>query len=322
MSTRTSVSTRSDARADPRLGRYKPRAIEQVRRPAEHSPVSTSTVGGRLHANAVDFPRRETRAGDALRRQVFIAAATHDLKTPLCSLTLWIDALQVLKPRLESRGDAQAFGLFDQALEQMQTLVQRSVDLVEQVLDVTRLQYEDALPFALSEVDIVALTRQVLAGHPQYREQQLRLESAQSELWGCWDADRLTRVVENLVANAIKYSPAGQPVTVRVMLHHIEDEPWGILQVADHGIGIPADELPKIFEPFHRAPNVTPTITGYGLGLWGCRTIVEQHGGILTVVSHEGEGTTVTVWLPTRASTPAVGPDLGRHTLQGSASNA
>jgi signal transduction histidine kinase len=310
-----STSASASIMSRPRVRRYKPRTIDQVRWQEEHSSVTTSTVGAGLYANAVDFPRPETMAGDALRRQVLIAAATHDLKTPLCSLTLWIDALQVLKPRLESRGDAQAFGLLDQALEQMQTLVQRSVDLVEHVLDVTRLQYEDALPFAVGEVDMVALTRQVLAGHPQYRKHQLRLESAQSELWGWWDADRLTRVVENLVANAIKYSPAGQPVTVRVILHHIDDEPWGILQVVDCGIGIPPDELPRIFEPFHRAPNVTPTMSGYGLGLWVCRTIVEQHGGTMAVSSREGNGTTITVLLPTRAPAHAADVDgeLARH---------
>jgi signal transduction histidine kinase len=274
--------------------------------------MGVSTLGVRLHAKAVDSPRPETRTGDALRRQAFMAAATHDLRTPLTSLALWVDALQVLKPRLESRGDAQAFGLLDQALEQMQTLVQRSVDLVEHVLDVTTLHCEDALPFPRRDVDIVALTRQVLAGHPQYREHQLQLESAQSELWGRWDADRLTRVVENLVANAIKYSPAGQPVTVRVMRHHIEDEPWGILQVVDRGIGIPPDELPKIFEPFHRAPNATPISSGYGLGLWVSRAIVEQHGGTMSVSSCQGIGTTITVLLPTRTPSRAADVDGGQ----------
>jgi signal transduction histidine kinase len=128
----------------------------------------------------------------------------------------------------------------------------------------------------------------------------MRLETAESELWGWWDADRLTRLVDNLVDNAIKYSRPGRPVTVRLAQHDAGAGLWAVLEVEDSGVGIPAAELPHIFEPFHRAHNVTGTVAGNGLGLWGCRAIVEQHSGTLSVASREGEGTTFMVGLPLR----------------------
>ena len=237
-------------------------------------------------------------------RQAFFAAATHDLKAPLTSLRLWIDSLEVLKPRLAAAADAQTVALLDQALDQMHTLVRRSVHLVDDILDATRREAGQPLPFAPSEVDLVTLVRQTLEQRPEDTDHLVRLESAQSELWGWWDADRLARLVENLLINAIKYSPVGRPVTIRVAEDETESEAWAVLEVQDRGVGIPAAELPHIFEPFHRAQNVTLTTAGIGLGLWGCRTIAEQHGGTLAVASREGEGTTVAVRLPLTPTSP------------------
>jgi signal transduction histidine kinase len=117
-------------------------------------------------------------------------------------------------------------------------------------------------------------------------------------VWGWWDADRVARLLDNLVTNAIKYSPRGQPIAVRVALDDAEEQPWALVEVEDQGIGIPSADLPNLLEPFHRGPNATPGIAGNGLGLWWCRTVVEQHGGTLTIASREGAGTTVTVRLP------------------------
>ena len=81
----------------------------------------------------------------------------------------------------------------------------------------------------------------------------------------------------------------------------MEAQPWAILRVRDDGIGIPAAELPRIFEPFYRGSNVAGKIAGTGIGLAGARQIVEQHGGSLTVASREGAGSTFTVCLPLSA---------------------
>jgi len=103
-------------------------------------------------------------------------------------------------------------------------------------------------------------------------------------------------VVQNVVGNAVKYSPDGAPVQVSVG----GDAEWVSIIVRDHGVGVPADELPRLFARFYRA-STSKGIAGTGIGLAGSRTIVEQHGGRIMLESAVGEGTTVTVLLPRQA---------------------
>ncbi len=107
------------------------------------------------------------------------------------------------------------------------------------------------------------------------------------------DRARLERVLHNILGNAVKYSPRGAPVEVEVVAH----EGWAIITVRDHGVGIPADELPRLFTQFYRA-STARGIPGKGIGLAGARAIVEQHGGRIEIESAVGQGTTVTVYLP------------------------
>jgi signal transduction histidine kinase len=100
------------------------------------------------------------------------------------------------------------------------------------------------------------------------------------------------------VANAVKYSPAGSPVVVRIDREEAPGGPVAMLSIADQGVGIPADDLPHIFERFRRGGNVAGRIAGSGLGLWGSQRIVAQHGGTIAIDSTEGKGTIVTVRLP------------------------
>ena len=111
------------------------------------------------------------------------------------------------------------------------------------------------------------------------------------------DRLRLEQVLVNLLSNAVKYSPEGGEVGVAVRREERAGAPWARLAVSDRGIGVPAADLPHLFEPYRRAANVG-AVEGEGLGLAGARQIVEQHGGTIAVESREGEGTTVTVGLP------------------------
>jgi signal transduction histidine kinase len=113
------------------------------------------------------------------------------------------------------------------------------------------------------------------------------------ELIGLWDAFRLERVLDNLLGNAVKYSPHGGAISVRVS----QERGDAVLEVVDQGLGIPAAALPHLFEHFQRAGNVGTT-QGTGLGLVGVRRIVEEHGGTIDIRSQEGQGTTVTIHLP------------------------
>jgi signal transduction histidine kinase len=128
----------------------------------------------------------------------------------------------------------------------------------------------------------------------------LRMETNVPDLIGVWDRVRLGRVLDNLVGNAVKYSPRGGAIEVRVDLEE-HAERWAVLRVSDKGEGIPAGDLPHIFERFRRGRNVEGRIPGTGIGLSGVRTILEQHGGSIGVESAVGHGTTVTVRLPLQA---------------------
>jgi signal transduction histidine kinase len=100
--------------------------------------------------------------------------------------------------------------------------------------------------------------------------------------------------VANLLANAIKYSPRGGPIHVTVK----PDGPSAVLVVHDEGVGIPHDELPHIFDRFHRGANVVGRFRGIGLGLASARELVEPHGGTISAESEYGRGSTFTVRLP------------------------
>ena len=125
---------------------------------------------------------------------------------------------------------------------------------------------------------------------------------------GRWDAVRLERVLSNLLSNAIKYSPDGGAITVAVMRERDEanSQSWACVSVQDEGIGIPAADLPTLFERFRRGSNVPRNIPGTGIGLASAKHIIEQHDGTLAVESQTGKGTRVSVRLPVVAEAAEV----------------
>jgi signal transduction histidine kinase len=122
----------------------------------------------------------------------------------------------------------------------------------------------------------------------------LCVTASQSEVIGTWDEVRLGRVIDNLLDNAIKYSPRGGAIEVVIEV----DGSDAVLSVKDRGEGIPQVDLPHIFERFRRGGNVEGRIPGTGIGLAGVHRIVEQHTGSMSVQSEVGQGTTFTIRLP------------------------
>jgi two-component system phosphate regulon sensor histidine kinase PhoR len=111
------------------------------------------------------------------------------------------------------------------------------------------------------------------------------------------DPGRLRQVLDNLLDNAIKYSPEGAPIVLRVEA----DSRWTRFAIADNGVGIPASEVPRIFEKFYRVdPHQRSGVNGTGLGLYVCRELVERMEGRISVTSMPGRGSTFVVELPHR----------------------
>jgi PAS domain S-box-containing protein len=243
-------------------------------------------------ALAIDNARLYRQAQEAIRaRDAFFAAVSHDLRNPLAAIkmiaqTMLYQTRQPAPVRLDQ---------WERGVIQIDRAADRTDALVGQLLDVARLQAGRTLELQSRPTDLVALARQTAEDEQRLAvRHQIRVVAEQEHLVGVWDRRRLERVVANLIDNAVKYSPAGGPVTVDVAA----DGRWASLQVQDQGLGIPAQDMPRVFERFHRAANVIGKIGGTGVGLASSRQIVEQHGGTIAVESEEGRGTRITVRLP------------------------
>src|SRR5262249_49583315 len=114
------------------------------------------------------------------------------------------------------------------------------------------------------------------------------------------DAVRLSRVLDNLLDNARKYSPSTSQIRVVFERESDDTADWAVVRICDTGVGIPASDLPRIFDRYQRGTNVAH-IPGEGLGLYTVRQLIELHDGSVDVESQEGEGTTFTIRLPLEA---------------------
>ena len=242
---------------------------------------------------------RLAAAEAALReRDQLLATVSHDLKTPLTAIRGQADILLrhlergTLEPERARKG-----------LELLRTAAIRMAGWIDDLLDSARLQAGRPLELHRTPMDLVALAWQAAAEHQRTSERhRLRVETSRAKLIGVWDPIRLRRVLDNLLSNAVKYSPNGGEVVVRVSLEQGPDCPAATLAVKDEGVGIPANDLPHVFERFRRAANVVGRFGGTGIGLAGACQIIEEHGGRIDVQSEEGRGTTFTVRLPLGAN--------------------
>ena len=237
----------------------------------------------------------ETREAVRLRNE-FLSNVSHDLKTPITAVK---GMAQLLKRRTLRSGLIGIEGFVD-GLETINTTATKMTAQIDELLDVARLQFGQPLELQQQLTELVALARRAIGDYQkQTQRHNLRVEAQTPGVQVVGDAVRLERVLSNLLSNAVKYTPGGGEIVLSVAQERDEaGAEWAVLAVRDQGIGIPAADLPHIFERFHRAANVTGHIAGTGIGLAGSRQIIEQHGGRMTAASAEGVGTTVTVRLP------------------------
>lgn len=230
--------------------------------------------------------RVRAREEAARLKEDFLSTAAHDLKTPLTTLVIQAQ-LAARRATRNPQAPADLAGL-----QRLVTESERLRAMVQELLDAARA--EQAQLVGLREpVDLAGLVREVAGRYSP--ERHIVTVEAPERLVGQYDPRRIAQLLENLLENAITYSPEGGPIRVRLW----QDEAGVQLTVADQGIGIPADDLPYLFGRFHRGANVDDRrFPGWGLGLAICQRIVEEHGGTITVQSREGEGSTFSVTLP------------------------
>lgn len=254
-----------------------------------------------FHAMALSLDQHEQQ-----RRQ-FLADVTHELRTPLT----------IVQGRLEAILD----GVIEPTPEELAALHSQALLMGRLVhdLEMLALAQAKALTLRKEEVDPVTLASEALQAHvmlAQREQLELKLEVPDDVPTLQADPDRLKQVVSNLITNAIRHSHAQDSVTLRVEVvprsagtradaaYGLEGaadlEQMGVaFSVIDHGVGIPEEAVPTVFEPFSRVdPSRTRQSGGSGLGLAIVRYLVEAHGGAVWLMSKEGIGTRITAWLP------------------------
>ena len=221
------------------------------------------------------------------QRSDFLTVAAHELRTPLTPLSMY---LQSIERRLE-RGQPVDPELATKARRQ----VGRLGKLVEDLLDVSRLESR-RMKLAQDRVDLVALAEEVVSDfRGDARHHDIVFHRTPEPVVVQGDLQRLEQVLVNLLANAIKYSPSGGQIVVKVDKRGSE----ACVSVTDPGIGIPSEEQEKLFERFFRAANAaTRNYAGLGIGLFVSHEIVQRHGGRFEVQSQVGVGSTFTFFLP------------------------
>ena len=227
-------------------------------------------------------------------RDELIALVSHDLKNPLTTL---LGQAQLLKRRLGAQPNAPASTL--RSVDAIEEAAQRMRAQIATLLDGMKLQSGAELDIQRAPSDVGEIVRAAVDRFAQTSQHhQLSFEPPRVPLTAELDVARMERVLDNLLANALKYSPDGGAIQVQLSRALRQGRIYAAIQVRDSGVGIPADELTQIFQPFHRATNVRGTFQGTGLGLASVRQIIEAHDGWVDVRSEQGSGATFTVAVP------------------------
>lgn len=223
-----------------------------------------------------------------MERKEFVANVSHELRTPLTTMRSYVEAL--------SEGAWKDEGLAPKFLEVTQNETERMIRLVNDLLQLSKLDSRD---YQLNKelVDFIVFYNRIIDRFELTKEQNVIFERklpkhvAFVEI----DEDKLTQVMDNIISNALKYSPEGGKITFSIK----EQEQQIIVSVSDNGVGIPKENLDKIFERFYRVDKArTRKLGGTGLGLAIAKEMVEAHGGRIWASSKEGKGTKISFTLP------------------------
>ena len=264
---------------------------------AEKDPSAQEILAGllMLHEDLQHSQRRQSALLDELRdairaRDEFLSVASHELRTPITTLTLQVDGLLRML-------QGQVTGALSDKLSRRLDVTRRQVDrlagLVTTLIDVSRIT-SGRVQLSRQLADLCEVVRSVAE---RFTEEALRSGSSlrferHPPIWGNFDVARVDQVLTNLLTNAIRYG-RGRPIVAGLSGDRERARFW----VEDQGIGIPSEHQARIFQRYERAAPST-NYAGLGLGLWISRQLVEAMGGTIGVLSREGVGSTFTVEIP------------------------
>jgi two-component system phosphate regulon sensor histidine kinase PhoR len=246
-------------------------------------PLADRGPSGRIVVTMTDITQR--RRLEVLRRD-FVANASHELKTPVAAVRVLAETLLTALPEDPEAGRRFA--------ERIGREAERLDVLVRDLLDLSRVERGT---LDIEPIDLVGLAKEVVGGYAdRAEERRIRLHTElQPQVTMRGDRAQLGLLLSNLIDNALRYTPARGSVCVRLDAN----ESRAVLQVSDTGEGIPAGELPRVFERFYRVDKARARQTGgTGLGLAIVRHVAEAHGGTVRVDSELAHGSTFTVTLP------------------------
>lgn len=231
------------------------------------------------------------------RRQEFVSNASHELKTPLSSIKLVCDSI-LQNPEIDR-------DTINEFLYDMNDEVDRLTRITNKLLSLTKMdvlvQESDLMDHSL--INIKSLMRKIVkALKPLADEKRIKLEVMFPEdVYARIDADKFWEAIYNIVDNSIKYTEEGGWVYVEMY----RDSRYVYITVADNGIGMSKNDLEKVFDRFYRVDKARARETGgTGLGLSIAKSSIDLHGGVITVHSHEGEGSLVRIVMPTVVGMP------------------
>jgi signal transduction histidine kinase len=268
-------------------------ALEGLSRGADDyvvKPFSSRELLARIETH-LELAGIRREVGQLKLKDEFMTIVSHELATPLTSMKL---LFQQARTQLETAGlpEAALLARVDRAMSRIEKLI-------DDLLTLSLIKREE-LPLSTRTCDLVQICRQAVEDEAAATNRRVRCELPNRAVDAVVDPDAIGHVVSSLLANAVKFSAANQPVVLR--LDEVDGE--AVIAIRDQGPGIPADELSRLFERFYRVPGVevkSGSNIGLGLGLYICKAIVQRHGGRIWAESTVGQGSTFSFGLPVTA---------------------
>lgn len=218
----------------------------------------------------------------------FLSMVGHELRTPLTTIMVSADLLKRYSQEMSSEETAKH-------CERIQSTILTMINMIEKVMTIGKME-ANRFEFNPENIDLQAFCRSIIDDleFSRHAEHRINFDFKGDSIHAIVDETLFGLILNNLLSNALKYSPGSEHVQLEVNCSLGEI----VVKVEDHGIGIPAEDLPNLFHTFYRANNVND-ITGYGLGLSIVKKSVAAHKGTISVESNVGKGTRFTVVIPT-----------------------